>query len=169
MYPLNYSSFFNQNIFFYVSNSYSGSSGQHGGIGRNPSLPHRTKKRITTNLKSINNQKCKKIKLHGTPTTKELKKQSTRPTRPVRWADRDSGQGSGPRGQGWMNGKLRLRANCGPPQVLPWWEKLPISHESSLESRARAEQESYIFPSLTPPPWTAPQCRKKVCSTLVNT
>ena len=37
-------------------------------------LPRTTKRRITTNLKSINNQKCQKIKLHGTPTTKELKK-----------------------------------------------------------------------------------------------
>ena len=32
------------------------------------------KRRTTTNLKSVNNQKCQKIKLHGTPTTKELKK-----------------------------------------------------------------------------------------------
>ena len=39
---------------------------------------------ITTNLKSINNQKCQKIKLHGTLTTKELKKKSTRTTRLVR-------------------------------------------------------------------------------------
>ena len=53
--------------------------------GRNPSLPHTTKRRITTNLKSINNQKCQKMKLHGTPTTKELKKKSIRTTRPVRW------------------------------------------------------------------------------------
>ena len=60
------------------------SSGQDGGIGRNPSLPCTTKRRITTNLKSINNQKCQKIKLHGTPTTKELKKKSARTTRPVR-------------------------------------------------------------------------------------
>ena len=36
------------------------------------------------NLKSINNQKCQKIKLHGSLTTKELKKQSNRTTRPVR-------------------------------------------------------------------------------------
>ena len=48
-------------------------------------LPHTTKRRITTKLKSVNNQKCKKIKLHGTPTTTELKKQSNRTTRPVRW------------------------------------------------------------------------------------
>ena len=50
------------------------SSGQDRGIGRNLSLPPTTKRRITTNLKSINNQKCQKIKLHRTPTTKELKK-----------------------------------------------------------------------------------------------
>ena len=48
-------------------------------------LSHTTKRRITTNLKTKNNQKCQKIKLCGTLTTKELKKQSTRTTRPVRW------------------------------------------------------------------------------------
>ena len=37
-------------------------------------LPCITKRRITTNLKTINNQKCQKIKLHGSLTTKELKK-----------------------------------------------------------------------------------------------
>ena len=47
-------------------------------------LPHTTKRRITTNLKSINNQKGQKIKLHGTPTTKKFKKKSTRTTIPVR-------------------------------------------------------------------------------------
>ena len=50
------------------------SYGQDGGVGRNPLLPCTTKRRITTNLKSINNQKRQKIKLHGTPTTKELNK-----------------------------------------------------------------------------------------------
>ena len=57
------------------------SSGQDGGVGRNPSLPRTTKRRITSNLKSINNQKHQKIKLHGTPTTRELKKTSTSPVR----------------------------------------------------------------------------------------
>ena len=47
-------------------------------------LPCTTQRRITTNLKSVNSQKRQKIKLHGTPTTKELKKKSTRTTRPVR-------------------------------------------------------------------------------------
>ena len=54
------------------------SSSQDGGVGRNTSLPHITQRRITTNLKTINNQKCQKIKLHGSPTTKELKKHSPR-------------------------------------------------------------------------------------------
>ena len=71
---------------------YLGSSGQDGGVGRNPSLPHTTKRRIITTLKSINNQKCQKIKLHGTPTTMELKKQSNRTTRLVRrWTERNRG------------------------------------------------------------------------------
>ena len=100
-----------------------------GGVGRNPSLPRTTKRRITTNLKSINNQKCQKIKLHGTLTTKELKKQSTRPTRLVRLAIRENlWQGGRLCRQGWLNGKLRLRADCG----LWWgwlrWEKLSVSH-----------------------------------------
>ena len=60
------------------------SSGQDGGVGRNLSLPCTTKRRITTNLKSINNQKDQKIKLHGTPTTTELKKQSNKTARLVR-------------------------------------------------------------------------------------
>ena len=75
------------------------SSGQDGGVGRNPSLLHMTKRRITTNLKSVNNQKCQKIKLHGTLTTKELKKQSARPTRLVRqWMERTHSVG----GAEWM-------------------------------------------------------------------
>ena len=58
--------------------------------------------------------------------------------------------------QGWLNGKLRLKASCKLWQGLPWQEKFPVSHESSLESGARAEQESGIVPSLTPPPQIAP-------------
>ena len=39
-----------------------------------------TTKRRTTNLKTKNNQNCQKIKLYGSPTTKELKKKhSSRP------------------------------------------------------------------------------------------
>ena len=50
------------------------SSGEDGGVGRNVSLLHTTKRRTTTNLNIRNNQNCQKIKLHGTLTTKELKK-----------------------------------------------------------------------------------------------
>ena len=55
-----------------------GSSDQDGGIGRDALLPRTTKRTITTNLKIINKQKCQKINLHGTPTTKKLKKHSPR-------------------------------------------------------------------------------------------
>ena len=102
------------------------SSSQDGGVGRNLWLPHTTKRRITTNLKSINNQNHQKIKLHGTPTTKELKKKSTRTTRLVRRRTTQTNsekllKGSGPWGWGWLpssvdcegeadlRGKLRLR------------------------------------------------------------
>ena len=55
-----------------------------GKHGEKPFASSHNQKRVTTNLKSINNQKCQKIKLHGAPTPKELKKQSNRKTRPVR-------------------------------------------------------------------------------------
>ena len=72
------------------------SSGQDGGVGRNLLLPCTTKRRIT-NLKSINNQKDQKIKLHGTPTTTELKKQSNRTARPVRqWTERNHSEAADP-------------------------------------------------------------------------
>ena len=51
---------------------------QNGGVVRKTSLLHTTKGRITTNLKTKNNQNFWKIKLHGTPTTKKLKKHSSR-------------------------------------------------------------------------------------------
>ena len=63
-------------------------------------LPRTTKGRVTTNLKSINNQKCQKIKLHGTLTTMELKKQSNRTTRLVR---------------------LQRKRNCGEQQTVRGW------------------------------------------------
>ena len=149
------------------------SSDQDGGVNTNPSLPHTTKRRITTNVKLINNQKCQKIKLHGTPTIKELKKQSTRPTKPVggRLANgrpKNPWQGSKPSGRGWQKGKLRLRADCGLQQGLQRWEKLPVSQEGLLESGTRAQQASCILPSLAPPSQTAPQHSKEGCPALVN-
>ena len=47
--------------------------GQDGGIGRYTVPPSTTKRRTTTNLKTKNNQKCQKIELYRSPTTKELK------------------------------------------------------------------------------------------------
>ena len=60
-------------------------------------LPHTTKRRITTSLKTENNQNCQKIKLYGSPTTKELKKHSSRPVGGAEtgsWGGKDSWQGS---------------------------------------------------------------------------
>ena len=48
-------------------------SGQDGGVGTY-TLPPRTTKRTTTNLKTESNQNCQKIELYGSLTTKELKK-----------------------------------------------------------------------------------------------
>ena len=53
-------------------------SGQDGSVGRYTLPPHTTKRRIITNLKTKNNQNCQKIKLYGSPKTKELKKHSFR-------------------------------------------------------------------------------------------
>ena len=83
-------------------------SDQDGAIGRNPSLPHTTKSRITTNPKSINNQKCHKINMRGILTTKELKKQSTRPTRLVHqnkeiWPKRKNRPNSRKRAKRWAD------------------------------------------------------------------
>ena len=105
----------------------SSSSSQDGDVGRDPSLPPTTKRRITTNLKSINNQMCQKIKLYGILTTKELKKKSSRTTRPARWKtmradsekrrcwDRPLGPGWLPSSAGCLGGAdLRgLRVGCG--------------------------------------------------------
>ena len=51
----------------------------NGDVGRYTLLPLTTK-RLTTNLKTKNNQNCQKIYLCGSPTAKELKKKhSSRP------------------------------------------------------------------------------------------
>ena len=81
------------------------SSDQDAHVVRNALLPRTSKRRITTNLKTINDQNCQKIKLHGTPTTKELKKHSSRPVGGVETGDRqlsgeDTWQGGGPCRQG---------------------------------------------------------------------
>ena len=92
------------------------SSGLDGVACRNASLPHTTKRRITTHLKTMNNQKCQKIKLHGSPTARELKKQSPRLGRGVdgRWAAEQRGHEAGRKTaqarQSWLNGKLKTQS-----------------------------------------------------------
>ena len=67
-----------------------GTSGQDRGIGKYTLPPHTTKRRTKTNLKTKNNQNCQKIKLYGSPTTKELKKKHS--PRLVGGAERTNGK-----------------------------------------------------------------------------
>ena len=62
-----------------------GTSGQDRDISRYTVPPLKTKRK-TTNLKIKNNQNFQKIKLYGSPTTKELKKKHS--SRPVGGARR---------------------------------------------------------------------------------
>ena len=132
------------------------SSSEDGGIGRNPSLPCTTKRRITTNLKSINNQKHQKIKLHGTLTTKELKKQSTRTTRPVRqWMERTQCKVVDHAGRADLkeNWDSELTVDYGGCTV----GKTPSLTPEFLGKWVRDEQGSCIVSSLAPPPQAAQQ------------
>ena len=71
-------------------------SSQDGGLGRHTVPLHTTKRRTTTNLKTKNNQNARKIELHGSPATKELKKKhSSRVVGGVEtgsWAERTHGK-----------------------------------------------------------------------------
>ena len=120
--------------------SHKGSSSPDGGIGRNALLPCTTKKRITTNLKTINNQNCQKIKLHGCPTTKKLKKHSSRPVG-------GCGDSHHRGGAGWLGNQRLKTSSCKILWGLWRQQELPFSQESSLESGAKAEWASGIVPS----------------------
>ena len=123
--------------------------------------PCTTQIRTTTNLKTKTTQNCQKIKLYGSPTTKELKKKHS--FRPVGGAEmgnqggKDSWQSSGWRTrwshicvqinqekqlgnktdcitQGSSKGKISLKtSDCKNLWGLLWQKKLPVSQESSLE------------------------------------
>ena len=54
-----------------------------------------TKRRTTTNLKNKNNHNCQKIKLYGSPTTKELKKKHSL-VETGSWGREDTWQGDTP-------------------------------------------------------------------------
>ena len=60
------------------------SSSQDGGISRNPPLSSTAKRKITTNIKSINNQKHQNQTAWNS-NNQGIKKKSTRTTTPVRW------------------------------------------------------------------------------------
>ena len=76
-------------------------SGQNGGIGRYTLPPCTTKRRTTTNFRIKNNQNCQKIKLYGSPTTKELKKKHS--FRQVGGAEMGSRSGeNAEQGGGWQ-------------------------------------------------------------------
>ena len=130
-------------------------SSHNGGRGRNPSLPCTTKRSITTNLKSINNQKCQKIKLHGTLTTKELKKNSIRTTRLVRWLTKRAC---------WLRKTtvrqqtawVRLAALRQQTQAVAALGETPPLTLESVGKHAREEPVSYIVPSLAPSPAPSP-------------
>ena len=78
-------------------------SGQDGGIDRYTLPSFTTKRKITTNLKTSNNQNCQKIKLYGGLTTKELKKKHS--FSPVGGAEKTCGEAVAGeprrRGGGW--------------------------------------------------------------------
>ena len=74
-------------------------SRQDGGVGRY-TLPPYTTKRTTMNLKAKTNQNCQKIKLYGSPTTKELKKKHS--SRSVGGVEMGSqGREDAQQGRGW--------------------------------------------------------------------
>ena len=127
-------------------------------------LPRTTKRRITTNLKSINNQKFQKIKLHGTPTTKELKKKinQNNQTGKADLVGTARREGAGCRalqsceGGADLRGKLRLRADCG----LRLWLSLMVGDTSSLtqsllECALEWSRQAALFP-LWPLPYRQP-------------
>ena len=83
-------------------------SSQHGGIGRYSLLPCTTQRRLTTSLKTKNNQNCQKIELCGSPTTKVLNTKYS--SRLVGGAETDSwGTEDVQQDGGWQSGQSHIR------------------------------------------------------------
>ena len=154
------------------------SSSQDGGVGRNPSLPCTNKRRIITNLKSINKQKSQKIKLQGTLTTKKSKKKINQNNQSSKAADhtvwlRKTGvtrqtlgvglaaELSGMCGRDWLKGTQRWLWAM---EVAVVGEAPSLTQES-IEKCARDEQS---VPSLDLPPQAAQQGRKEGLPAWVN-
>ena len=147
-------------------------SGQDGGIGRNPSLPHTTKMKITTSPKSINNQKHQKIKLHGTPTTKKKINQNNQTSTAadhVGWLRKAVAR--------WRATQAGLTEGKTETQRWLWAVAVAIAGESPslteefVGKQAREEhgsrQPHHCLPA--PPQQAAPQWSKEGCPALVNT
>ena len=97
--------------------------------------PCTTKRRTTENLKTKNNQNCQKIKLYGSPTTKELKKKHSfrqgggaeKGSREERTRIKVVTGGQGGQGGGrwsrwshiyvWINWEEQLRSKTSKPRV----------------------------------------------------
>ena len=128
-----------------------------GDICRNASPPPTTKRRITTNLKTINNQNCQKFKLHGSPTTKELKKHSSRPVGVPEmgsWAERTRCKVAGHAGQVGLadqetkDSKVLAVKSCGGCKG----RRNSQSHRRiAWKVGLERNQQATLFP-LTPPP-----------------
>ena len=82
---------------------------QDGGVGRY-TVPPRTTKIRTTNLKTKNNQNCQKIKLYASLTTKEIKKKHL--PRPVGGAEISSqGREDVQQGSSWRTSQSHICAD----------------------------------------------------------
>ena len=138
----------------------------------------------TNNQSKTNKQpKPQKIKLHETPTTKELKKKSTRTTRQVReWtigADSEKPwQHSRPWGWGWLPSWVGCVGGADLRGKLSWlWAMAGVAAVGDtpsltwefLEKCARDEQVSCTVPSLAPPPQAELQHSKESCPAWVHT
>ena len=78
---------------------------------------------MTTNLKTKNNQNCQKIKLYGSPTTKELKKKHSftgGKDRDGNPGEEDMQQGGRPGGQGsgWWTGRSHIHVQINQKEQL---------------------------------------------------
>ena len=103
-------------------------SSQDGAVGRYTLPPHTTKSRTTTNLKTKNYQNCQKIKLHGSLTTKELKKKHS--FRPVGRAETGSQVER-------MCGKVEDQGRQG------WWLAVPHSCVDKLKGTTGERDRLY--------------------------
>lgn len=160
------------------------SSGPDGRVGRNPALPRTTKRKVTTNPKSIN-QKRQKTRSHGTLTTMEVKRKPTRTPRPVRPQTTPAGGPPPPPhtvgagscrpgcGRGWrsgrgpLNGRLRLRATEDHSGVC-WGGRNPRSHTRARWKVRQRPAGSRAGPALAPPPQAAPSPAGRVAGLRVT-